>query len=252
MKFFTGVHHPSIAQHLGASFISINTLRDRKGDFTVGDWVMDSGAFSRITQFGYYDEDESVYAAQIRRWAKCGNLLAAVAQDYMCEDVALEKSGLTIADHQNLTVGRYERLIAEDTAGVYIMPVLQGRSHSDYIRHVKMYEERGHLPHGAWVGVGSVCKRNADPMSIFMCLSIIKDYRPDLKLHGFGVKLTGLAWSAIRELLETADSMAWSFAARKQGRDQNSHLEAVAFAKRIADLDAAGASVDIDEEAIAA
>ena len=246
MKFFTGVHHPSIAQHLGASFVSINALRDRKGDFTVGDWVMDSGAFTRITTHGFWEDDEHEYAAQIRRWSKCGNLLAAVSRDYMCEDFALQKSGLTIRDHQNMTIGRYERLLGEDCGGVYIMPVLQGRSHSDYIQHIKMYEERGHLPHGAWVGVGSVCKRNADPMSIFMCLSIIKDYRPDLKLHGFGVKLTSLAWAPIRELLETADSMAWSFAARKQGRDQNSHLEAMKFAARIQQLDAAHASIDVE------
>lgn len=44
------------------------------------------------------------------------------------------------------------------------------------------------------------------------------DARPDLLLHGFGLKTTALACGAVRDLLHTADSMAWSFAARREGR----------------------------------
>jgi hypothetical protein len=38
---------------------------------------------------------------------------------------------LTVADHQRLTIERYDALLAEDT-GVYIMPVLQGYSPAEY------------------------------------------------------------------------------------------------------------------------
>ena len=57
-------------------------------------------------------------------------------------------------------------------------------------------------------------------------LSLIQEARPDLRLHGFGLKATALEFAPIREMLHTADSMAWSFAARKQGRDGNDWREA--------------------------
>lgn len=240
MNFFPGLHQPCDAQHFDRAFISVNRLRDRKADFVVNDWIMDSGAFSTIATHGYYPEEPQVYAAQIKRWSRCGNLLAAAAQDFMCEDEQLIRTGAGlrhgVAIHQGFTVSRYIDLrMAMDAINcpTYILPVLQGRTIGDYIRHIKMYEELGYLPHGAWVGVGSVCKRNAEVTSIWMVLSEILDYRPDLKLHGFGVKTTSLQEWRINELLHTADSMAWSYAARREGRNQNDWREAKAFGDRM-------------------
>src|SRR5690348_4115363 len=122
MRFFIGLHQPSDAKHFDSAFVSVNRLRGRKSNFVVGDWIMDSGAFTTIAKYGGYPDPVSAYANQIRRWAKNGGLLAAVAQDYMCEPIMLAKTGLTIVDHQRLTIDRYEALIAEN-AGVYIMPV---------------------------------------------------------------------------------------------------------------------------------
>ncbi|KVH63124.1 hypothetical protein WS89_08905 [Burkholderia sp. MSMB1072] len=85
MRFFTGLHQPSDARHFDAAFISVNRLRTRKSAFAVGDWIMDSGAFSTILTHGGYPEHVSKYAEHIKRWSTNGNLLAAVAQDYMCE-----------------------------------------------------------------------------------------------------------------------------------------------------------------------
>jgi len=127
--------------------------------------------------------------------------------------ICLLKTGMNVRQHQFLTIERYDQLIAEDT-GVYIMPVLQGYTPQSYVDHIRMYGDR--LAHGAYVGVGSVCKRNASPSSIVQVLKAIKQERPDLRLHGFGVKTTALAWQEVRDNLESADSMAWSFAARKQ------------------------------------
>jgi hypothetical protein len=131
-----------------------------------------------------------------------------------------------VADHQRLTIERYDALLAEDT-GVYIMPVLQGYSPSEYISHIRQYGDR--LKPGMWVGVGSVCKRNTNIMAIWMVLDAIKDERPDLRLHGFGLKKTSLQETIIRDLLYSADSMAWSFAARREGRNANDWREAKAF-----------------------
>lgn len=230
MRFFVGLHQPSDAKHFDAAFVSVGRLRKRKANFQVGDWIMDSQAFRTIDLYGGYPHPVEEYAAQIKRWKSCGNLLAAVTQDYMCEAFMLEKTGLTIPDHQRLTIERYDSLLACDT-GVYIMPVLQGYAPEDYVSHIRQYGER--LAHGAWVGVGSVCKRNGDPRAILDVLIAIKTERPDLRLHGFGLKTIALANGTIRRLLHTADSMAWSFAARKAGRNANDYREAERFAASV-------------------
>lgn len=234
MRFFTGCHQPSDASKIGAAFISVHRLRQRKSRFAVSDWILDSGAFSTILTHGGYPEPPEAYAAEIRRWSGNGNLLAAVSQDYMCEAHMLAITGKTIPEHQQLTIERYDALTACDTGGVYIMPVLQGYAPQDYVQHIRMYGDR--LSRGMWVGVGSVCKRNGDPAAIEEVLLAVHRERPDLELHGFGVKTTALRSALVRDLLTTADSMAWSFAARRQGRSANDWREAVAFAARIENM----------------
>jgi hypothetical protein len=113
----------------------------------------------------------------------------------------------------------------------HVMPVLQGFAPGDYADHIRMYGDR--LKAGMWVGVGSVCKRQGDPRSIIAVLQAIYAIRPDLALHGFGVKKTSLVHPGVRDLLSTADSMAWSYAARKQGRNSNSWKEARRFVSAV-------------------
>ncbi len=231
MRFFTGLHQPSDARHFDAAFVSVKRLRGRKAPMQVGDWIMDSGAFSEISQHGHYRHSVAEYAEQIRRWSTNGNLLAAVAQDWMCEPFIVAKTGLSVQEHQRLTVERYDALLREDTAGVYVMPVAQGFTPGSYVEHLRMYGAR--LAQGQWVGVGSVCKRNGDPRQVAAVLLAIKRERPDLRLHGFGLKTTALADPLVRAQLETADSMAWSFAARREGRNPNDWQEAKRWASNI-------------------
>jgi len=233
MRFFTGLHQPSDARHFDGAFVSVNRLRARKAPMQVGDWIMDSGAFTEISRHGGYRHDVAAYAAEIRRWATngSGRLLAAAAQDFMCEPFIVAKTGLSVAEHQRLTIERYDALLAEDTGGTYILPVLQGFDAMDYVHHIVAYGER--LKPGMWVGVGSVCKRNGSPDQVAAVLMAIKQRRPDLLLHGFGLKTTALAHPFVRSMLHSADSMAWSFAARKQGRNANDWREAVRWTDAI-------------------
>jgi len=60
----------------------------------------------------------------------------------------------------------------------------------------------------------------------------IKKERPDLLLHGFGLKATAFGSSLITRLLHSADSMAWSYAARREGRNQNDWREAKKWISR--------------------
>jgi len=232
MMFFTGMHHPHNAAQVPAAFISVHALERRKSGFPVRRWVMDSGAFTTISKHGGYPHSVADYAATIRRFATNGRLLAAVSQDYMCEPFMLARTGLTVADHQRLTIERYDALMACDVARVRIMPVLQGYQPTEYVQHIRMYGER--LRHRAWVGVGSVCKRNSNPESVAAVLLAIKRERPDLRLHGFGLKISSLRLQLVRDLLFSADSMAWSFAARMEGRDGNDPAEARRYQRRVA------------------
>jgi hypothetical protein len=192
---------------------------------------MDSGAFTELSTHGRYRHSVEEYAAEANRWTSDPALQAVVAQDYMCEPFILEKTGLTVADHQRLTIERYDALLPL-VPGNYVMPVLQGYTPADYLRHLEAYGAR--LWPCMWVGVGSVCKRNASPRAIEGILAAIKRARPDLRLHGFGLKTTALGLGTVRELLHSADSMAWSYAARKQGRNANDWREAARFVGRIA------------------
>ena len=208
MRFFVGIHQPAQAKHFDACMVSVHRLAYRRSDFEVRDWIMDSGAFSTILKHGGYPTSVREYAEQVERWARCGRLLAAVAQDFMCEQHMLARTGLTVERHQELTVERYDELVRY-VSGTYVMPVLQGYAPADYVRHLAMYGDR--LAHGAWVGVGSVCKRNGDPSAIEEVLLAIKATRPDLRLHGFGLKATAFTSAVIVDALHSADSMAWSF-----------------------------------------
>lgn len=231
MRFFLGVHHPSDAGRVSRAFVSVNRIANRKSPFPVQEWIMDSGAFSTVNKFGGYPETPVVYAEQIRRWSNNGKLLAAVSQDFMCEPFVLAKTGGTIADHQQWTIERYDALLACDTGGVYVMPVLQGYAPADYVDHIRQYGAR--LKPGMWVGVGSICKRNANANTIEDVLLAINAERPDLHLHGFGIKITALGSQLVRDLLESADSMAWSFAARMAGRNGNDIGEGIRYARRV-------------------
>lgn len=213
MKFYCGICNVSDCWPFARVMVSINRLRNRKGSFRVNDWILDSGAFTELTSYGKYRHEPEEYAEQIKRWATNGNLQIATTQDYMCESFVLEKTGLSISEHQDLTIERFLR-IKNHVNSVDIMPVLQGFSVSDYVTHIKKYGKI--IKHGSWVGVGSVCKRNSDPVVIEDILMAIKSERPDIKLHGFGLKLTAFSSQIVKGCLYSADSMAWSFDGRME------------------------------------
>lgn len=238
-EFFPGLHQPNHAANFDRACISINRLRGRKKPIGNTKVLLDSGAFTELERFGRYRHSVVEYAIELWRLYSEGvvNISAAVSQDYMCESFMLEKTGLTVLEHQFLTIERYDellialRLLFPGGIPFEVMPILQGFTPAEYERHIEMYGPR--LETGMWVGVGSVCKRQGKPESIKEVLRVIKKIRPDLKLHGFGVKKTALKDAEIRSMFTTADSMAWSFAARKQGRNQNDWREAKKFEQEI-------------------
>lgn len=238
MDFYVGLHQPSDAQHFARCCIHVGRLDRRVKPLACEELILDSQAFRVLEIHGEHQLAPAQYAALAARIGRlCGRVIV-VTQDYMCEDYIFQKryehTGVRfgVADHQRLTIARYDELyFYAAQLGLSVMPVLQGYAPAEYVDHIRQYGRR--LARGAWVGVGSVCKRNGDPSAIRDVLYSIRRARPDLRLHGFGLKSTALAWGWIRDALYSADSMAWSYAARRQGRNANNWEEAETYRKRI-------------------
>ena len=242
--FYLGIHMPFHAHRFDRVMLSINILEHRKSNFKppVKGWILDSGAFTRLTTGrGHMGVED--YASLISRWAEVGRLDAAVQQDYMCEDFALEKTGMSIGQHQRLTTERWLALrdLVED---VYVMPVIQGYAPSDYATHAS--DLSPHLPDNAWVGVGSVCRRNSKPQQVSLVLDAILNVRPDLRLHAFGLKTTALRQLDIAIRLHSSDSMAWSYRGRRAGGLGNSPDFALEWKDKIENLPLEDAQLIMD------
>jgi hypothetical protein len=193
--------------------VSHRTLRRRK---TIppaqSEWFLDSGGFTELSMFGAWQTTEAEYIAAARRYRdEIGNLTYASPQDWMCEPFVVAKTGLTVQEHQCKTIENYLHLInaAPDVPWV---PVLQGWTIGDYLRCVEMYDAVGvDLAAQPLVGLGSVCRRQNTSEAAFI---IARLHQAGLhNLHGYGFKLGGLRAAGSR--LASSDSMAWSFAARR-------------------------------------
>ena len=100
---------------------------------------------------GGFDQTPADYAALIRRfgdWEDSG-MKIAVSQDYMCEPFVLKQTGLSVADHQAMTVDRFDAIQDAGTGRVPLMPVLQGWTVADYLRHLDQYGARILVPSGS-------------------------------------------------------------------------------------------------------
>ena len=113
--FYIGLHQPSDADRFERVCISINRLRKRRKRISAS-VLLDSGAFTEIATHGRYRHSVSQYAAAVRRLLGKVKIEAVVAQDYMCEPWMLAKTGLTIDEHQRLTIERYDALESEHSA----------------------------------------------------------------------------------------------------------------------------------------
>lgn len=191
-------------------FVSRQRLvRRKKLPRATAPWSLDSGGFSQVAANGRFTFTAEEYVRDVRRYRdEIGNLQWAAPMDWMCESPMLAKSGLTIAEHQRLTVTNFLdlRFLADDLPFV---PVLQGQTLDDYRRCADLYCSWGVDLSTSLVGLGSVCRRQAtDEIG-----EIVGHFHAQgLRLHGFGCKKGAI--DRYGHLLASADSMAWSFAAR--------------------------------------
>jgi hypothetical protein len=118
-----------------------------------------------------------------------------------------QMSGLSVAEHQHRTVANYLELRSQ---GPFI-PVLQGWTLGDYERCTDLYADAGvDLSAAPVVGLGSVCRRQ-DTAEIGRIVTML--HGAGIACHGFGVKKKGVI--RYGDLLTSADSLAWSYRARR-------------------------------------
>lgn len=211
--FYLGTHETSWLARLDVPlFISHRRLALRRTlpVARVG-WALDSGGFSELSMFSTWRTEPGEYVDACRRYiAETGRLEWAAPMDWMCEPFMVEKTGLTVDRHQALTVENLQQLrqLAPD---VPFIPVLQGYALADYVACIDRFAAAGvDLTAEPLVGVGSVCRRQdtGEITAIFREL-----HGAGIAGHGFGVKTKGLGRYA--RYLASADSMAWSYNARK-------------------------------------
>lgn len=230
MCFYLGAHHPYWLWRTEVTFplfVSHTQLsRYKTVRPSTHPWALDSGGFSEISMFGEWRTSAREYVAAVARYdAAIGHLDWAAPQDWMCEPAIINGGGpggfhgthLSVAEHQARTVRNFVELCDlwptySDTECPF-MPVLQGWEADDYRRCADLYDQAGvRLEDYPVVGLGSVCRRQGTAE----ITRLVTDFTPWLALHGFGMKFHGL--TAVGHRLASADSMAWSYDARRLSR----------------------------------
>jgi hypothetical protein len=221
MKFYLGTHHPHWLGRVEFPLcVSHRRLCKRKSPLEARcPWVLDSGGFTELQLYGKWTVTPREYANAVTYYRQFGKLQWAAPQDWMCEPAVISGgtwngrhfagTRLTVAEHQELTVRNYLTL-CEIAPDLPFIPVLQGFTRDEYLRCADMYDKAGvDLEKQETVGIGSVCRRQGTKDAH----DIITSLAP-LRLHGFGVKITGL--ELYGHQLASSDSLAWSFSARRQ------------------------------------
>lgn len=209
--FYLGTHHEAWLAHVDVPlFVSDRRLRRRRRlPRARCRWALDSGAFSELREHGRWTFGPTEYAERVARYRdEVGLLDWAAPMDYMVEPFMLERTGLTVEEHQHRTI---DSVLALRGMGLPIVPVLQGWTLEDYVRHVEDYADAGvELAGEPIVGLGSVCRRQATG-EITRIVATLAEL--GIALHGFGVKVGGV--ERYGPLLASFDSMAWSYDARR-------------------------------------
>jgi hypothetical protein len=215
-RFNLGVHEPG---WLGRLDFPLCVARQRlwRGNRNVpralAPWILDSGAYMQLYQYGHWTISPKEYVRFIRRcMAEIGNLDWAAPMDHMCEAHIRAKTGLDTPKHQILTVDNLIELRTLD-ATLPVITVLQGDPEDppSYLRCAELYEQRGvELAGERVVGVGGLCRLQDTRLAAEILRLLGPLYLP---LHGFGFKTRGL--TDHHRVLWSADSMAWSYNARK-------------------------------------
>lgn len=222
MIYYLGIPEPSWLSTISVpAFVSRNRLMRMRNELRPSPvpLAIDSGGFSeltpmpgqKVTKRGWTLKAKH-YAAEMDYYRRAlVNVDWMAPQDWMTEDAALANTGMSLREHQLLTTNNFLELEAA-APWLHFVPVLQGRTVDDYLRHADDYERAGiDLAKRRRVGVGSVCRRQGCNEAIEILRAL---HKRGMRLHAFGFSTLGVRNGA--QYIASADSMAWSLAARQK------------------------------------
>lgn len=173
-------------------------------------WALDCG-INEIMSNGTHLTTPEQYAADVRRYvAEVGRLEWVGPQDWPGAARVLALTGLTVHEHQRLTIESVKTLRRLLGDLVDVLAVITGDTPEDYERHIEMYSAAGiDLTREKLVGVGALLGRPSGEVArIVRALHAAGVTR----MHGFGLKTGSLA--LIGHLLASTDSTDW----QREGR----------------------------------
>jgi hypothetical protein len=219
VRFWLGTHEVSwLGLVTVPLFISHRRLARQKAlPVARGPWALDSGGYSELGLHGRWLTEEAAYVDAVAHYeAVIGGLAWATPQDWMCEPKVLERTGLSVREHQERTVASYLSLRDQ---GPFV-PVLQGQTLPDYEVCMDLYAQAGvDLYAAPLIGLGTVCRRHRTPEISALVHELAG---AGLRLHGFGMKSAGVA--RVAHALTSADSMAWSTRGRYEWQHEQRRL----------------------------
>lgn len=198
---------------------------------------IDSGGYSFMMNKGEY-APIGEYVTYLRRWQP--DLYAL--RDYPCEPDVLDENNTTVEEHQEKTLDAHiETLESVGDLDGEPVTVIQGWGLEEYLTHIDAFRDHG-IPLDN-VAVGSVCRRNAEHQ-IERILMAIREELPDSNIHAFGVKTSVLDRTSVASVIDSADSLAYEYATRRNHESsewRNHALEYLRMKKRIENSDGAPA-----------
>lgn len=211
---YLGTHQPSwLVKATVPLFVSYKRFgKYRNFPKSANEWALDSGAFTELSQHGKWTIPIGQYSEEVQQIRQeTGRMQWATIQDWLCTPLVLERTGLSIREHQKRTVASLEEL-RKVAPEVTWLPVLQGWDAKSYLEHLGMYKASGFdLDKEQLVGVGSLAVRQKSGI-VSQVLCLLND--EGLRLHAFGLSIAGL--SKVHKFVESVDSMVWSFIARRR------------------------------------
>ena len=185
--------------------------------------MRDGGGFTQLQMYGNWDDvPAEQFVAEARAdAAEVGNMAHFEPRDWMCEPLIINGgwagklyfvgTKLSVRRHQELTVADYLDLVGRAPELPWL-PVLQGWTMDDYLRCADLYYRAGVSLHTLpLVGVGTICRRQGTKEAARILGRLASE---GFHLHAFGLKETGIP--NVAPFLESSDSMAWSYAARRR------------------------------------
>jgi hypothetical protein len=183
------------------------------------DAILDSGGFTSHVVYGGFPWSIDDYIALAT--AHPFRLFASF--DYPCEaEIARDRASVSERLSRTIGANRETRRRA-DAAGIAdrFMPVLQGRSPTDYERCADALAWS--MVPGKVVGVGSMCRREVrGPEGLIAVVEHLDRILPaGVRLHCFGVKGAALPYlRAFEDRIASIDSMAYGIAARREAYER--------------------------------